>query len=337
MAVAAAPRTRRGSRVASPLYELIYSVLREHIVGGRFPRGLVLGETTVARAFRASRVPAGAALKRLHREGLIRDFDGRGYLANPGRDTVPVRLDLAAAGLVLQPEVTAELAVRNRRERIYPEVEHSVAACLSYGRFLLNESALAEHYEVSRTVAHEVLTRLERSGLVTLDVNQRWYAGPLTAELLREHYEMRWLLEPLALEQAMPELRRADLVARRARLEPLADGHAGPGKLERLERELHVETVLICPNRQLRETIRRSQLPIIATHSTFAHTQARGEIATMVAEHHAIFDHLLAGRMIAAKTALEQHLRRSLEPNVALLRHLGPLPEDRRPPYLIPA
>jgi DNA-binding GntR family transcriptional regulator len=121
--------------VASPLYELIYSVLREHIVDGRFPRGLVLGEATVARAFRASRVPAGVALKRLHREGLIRDFDGRGYLANPGRDTAPVRLDLAEAGLVLLPEVAAELAVRNRRERIYPEVEHTVAACLSYGRF----------------------------------------------------------------------------------------------------------------------------------------------------------------------------------------------------------
>jgi DNA-binding GntR family transcriptional regulator len=141
----------------------------------------------------------------------------------------------------------------------------------------------------------------------------------------------------MALEQAMPELRRADLEARRARLEPLADGHAGPGKLERLERELHVETVLMCPNRQLRETIRRSQLPIIATHSTFAHTQTRTEIATMVAEHRAIFDHLLAGRTPVAKAALEQHLRRSLEPNVALLRRLGPLPDGQRPPYLVPA
>jgi len=55
-----------------------------------------------------------------------------------------------------------------------------------------------EHHGVSRTVAHEVLTRLERTGLVTQDVNQRWYAGPLTVDLLREHYEMGWLLEPIA-------------------------------------------------------------------------------------------------------------------------------------------
>ena len=45
---------------STPLYEMIYAVLREHIASGRFPRGLVLGEANVARAFKASRVPASA-------------------------------------------------------------------------------------------------------------------------------------------------------------------------------------------------------------------------------------------------------------------------------------
>ena len=38
-----------------------------------------------------------------------------------------------------------------------------------------------------------------------------------------------------------------------------------------------------------------------------------------------------------AMAMLEAHLRRSLEPNIELLRKLGPLPEDRRPPYLVAA
>ena len=46
----------------------------------------------------------------------------------------------------------------NRQASIYPLVEHAVAASLSYGRFIVNESALAEHFSVSRTVAHEVLS-----------------------------------------------------------------------------------------------------------------------------------------------------------------------------------
>ena len=320
----------------APLYEVIYGVLREHIVDGSFPAGLILGESIVARAFNASRVPAGVALRRLHGEGLLKDFDGRGFQTNNG-GAAPVRLELTDAGLRLPPSIAGEPKVRNRRERIYPDIEHSVAACLSYGRFLLNESALAEHYGVSRTVAHEVLTRLERTGLVTQDVNQRWYAGPLTAELLGEHYEMRWLLEPIALGEAMTALSPDELRVKMARVERAGHGRQKPEQLERLEHDLHVDIVLRCRNRQLRETIRRSQLPIIATHSTFERQQDPHEIETMVAEHLAIFAHLIAGRKKAAMAALEAHLRRSLQPNIDLLKGLAALPDERRPPYLVPA
>jgi DNA-binding GntR family transcriptional regulator len=64
-----------------PLYEIIYGVLHEHLIDGRFPPGLVLGEAGVARAFKSSRIPAAAALQRLRDEGLIKKFGGRGYLA----------------------------------------------------------------------------------------------------------------------------------------------------------------------------------------------------------------------------------------------------------------
>ena len=64
-----------------PLYEIIYEVLRQHLVDGSLASGLVLGEASVARAFRSSRIPAAAALQRLSDEGLIKKFDGRGYVA----------------------------------------------------------------------------------------------------------------------------------------------------------------------------------------------------------------------------------------------------------------
>ena len=318
-----------------PLYETIYAVLRAHIEARKFPEGLFLGESIVARAFRASRVPAGAALRRLRDDGLIRDFDGRGYVLADD-SSAPVRLELAEAGLRLPDQGATDRTVRNRRERIYPEVEHAVATFLSYGRFLLNESALAEHYGVSRTVAHEVLTRLERTGLVDQDVNQRWYAGPLTSDLLREHYEIRWLLEPIALGQVFGELRQEDLRAKRDHAEKSARRRLRPRDLERLERDLHVDIILKCHNRQLRETIRRSQLPIIATHSTFEREQDPHEIETMVGEHIAILGAIRDGRRATAMAALEAHLRRSLEPNIELLRKLGPLGDGRRPPYLVP-
>src|SRR5882757_4707454 len=129
-----------------PLYELIYDVLREHLVEASLPPGLVFGETTVARAFGSSRIPAAAALQRLKSEGLLKSFDGRGLIAAAADPDELVRSELVEAGLRLP---TAVASGRNHHGRIYPLVEHTIAASLSYGKFLVNESALAEHYGVS--------------------------------------------------------------------------------------------------------------------------------------------------------------------------------------------
>jgi len=320
--------------MAAPLYEVIYGVLREHIADGSFPPGLVLGESAVARAFQSSRVPANAALRRLRREGLIRDFDGRGYLTG-GAGAEPLRLDLHAAGLRLPPEVATGLKVRNRRDHIYPAVEHVVAGALPFGRFQVNESALAEHHAVSRTVAHEVLTRLERTGLVTQDVNQRWYAGRLTEAGLRDHFEMRCLLEPVALAQVMDDLATSEIEDRLARVRKAATARITLERIERLERDLHIDVVLRCRNQQLRESIRRSQLVLVAIHHAFDLYRDSAMIALMMGEHLEILGHVLAGRAARAKQALERHLSRSLAQNIEIVRNLGSLPPERRPPYLV--
>lgn len=315
-----------------PLYETIYAVLREHLEAGKFPAGLIIGEAGVARAFKASRIPAGVALRRLSEEGLLASRDGRGFIV--GADAVPLRLSLEDAGLEL-PATLDDRAPRMRRERIYAEVEHAVAACLAYGRFLLNESALAEHYQVSRTVAHEVLTQLERTGIVTQDTNQRWYAGPLTSDGIRHHFEMRWLLEPAALRQAFPHLQRSELVARRARIAAIQDGHQSAAQVESVEMDLHLHTLSYCGNPLLLETVRRSQLPLLATHSTFEHRQHPAEIIHMASDHADVFDRLIAGDLDSAAAMLEAHLRRSVDPNIELWRQLEDLPRIPWRSYLV--
>ena len=317
-----------------PLYEIIAGVLREHLINGSFRAGLVLGEAGVARAFKSSRIPAAAALRRLSDERLIKKFDGRGYLAIDADPRAVLRLELKDAGLRLPETVSGSLKTPSHQARIYPLVEHAVAASLSYGRFLVNESALAEYFSVSRTVAHEVLTQLERTGLIEKDRNQRWYASPLTVDRLREHFEMRWLLEPPALGQAMQTLSPAELLAKRARVKKAQYHHNAPRQLERLEVDLHGDVVLSCANRQLRDAIRRNALPLFATHSTFALIQDVDEIEMMLAEHRAIYDFLLAGEKQAAMAGLEAHIRRSLQPNIERLKRIGFMPEALRPPFL---
>jgi DNA-binding GntR family transcriptional regulator len=322
-----------------PLYGVIHSVLRDHLERGALMDGLVLGEASVARAFQTSRMPASTALKLLHKEGLISDFEGRGYLVRGRRRGLPEprRLDLRQAGLELPAFLAAPRRIRNRRDQIYCTVEHSVAASVVYGRFLLNESALAEHFGVSRTIAHEVLTQLERTGIVVQDRNQRWYAGPLTSGDVAHHFEIRWLLEPEALRQAFPHLSEGELIRRRDRVRRARTTRIGPGELERIERDLHQDTLAHCPNKTLLEAIARSQLVIVVIHSTFVSHQRASELLKMFAEHRQIYDDLLDGHPESAATALEAHLRRALRPNLELLARLEPLADAHRPPYLVPA
>lgn len=315
-----------------PLYETIYRVLKAQIGNGKLPAGLIIGESDVARRFKASRIPAGAALRRLLDEGLLQSRAGRGYIVNGEGE--PLRMSLEDAGLDL-PRALDERTSRNRGAQIYPEVEHAVAACLAYGRFVLNESALAAHYQVSRTVAHEVLTRLERTGIVAQDTNQRWYAGPLTPDGIRRHFEMRWLLEPTALRQALPYLEPNELRRCRDRVDAIGDRQQSAAIVEGVEQDLHFKTLAHCPNPLLLETVRRSQLPLLATHSSFEHQAHPEEIGHMVRDHRQIFDALIAGDVDGAAAALEAHLRRSVEPNIELWRQLRSLPQRLSQPYLV--
>lgn len=320
-----------------PLYELIYRVLRRQITDESLPRGLVIGEAAVARAFQSSRIPAGAALRRLKEEGFLQSFGGRGLMVRSLGRVEPLRLDLIEAGLAIPDAEALQSAARRRRVRMYAEVEHTVACCLQYGRFQLNESLLADYYGVSRTVAHEVIAQLDRAGLVTQERNRRWYAGPLTPDQMREHFELRRLLEPIALAQAFPRLDHGDLADKRAQVWVALDGKRTPARLETLERDLHIDTVLRGPNSRLADAVRRSQLPLLATHDTFQRHLDAEEVDLMLAEHLEIFDQLIAGDSCGASKALEGHLMRSVETNVRRLGALGELPQSRRVPFLIPA
>lgn len=319
-----------GARPA-PLYATIHDVLEDHLVHHRLPPGLVLGPTAVARIFGVSRIPAAAALSELAAQGLVDTFDGRGYLVPGGSE--PVRMDLVEAGLVL-PASSAP-ANRTRREQIYPQVEHEVAGCLGYGRFMLNESALAQTYDVSRTIAHEVLTQLELAGVIEQDSNKRWYAGPFTAEDFRHHFEIRWLFEPQALRQAYPFLDKAALQQRLDRVERISGPPVHPLELEGVEADLHTHTLAPCPNPVLLAALKRSQRLILVTHSTFAEFQNSAEIDTMMRDHEAVYRALLDDDIDQAAAALEAHLRRSLAPCLDMLAQLPPIPDNIRPPYLI--
>jgi DNA-binding GntR family transcriptional regulator len=312
-------------------------MLRGQILAGSLPDGLLLSETEVGRFFGVSRAPASHALGRLSDEGLIYKHAGRGYILG-GRTTAKLRLSLKEAGLHVPPDIAVQLGFRNQRDRIYPNIERTIASTLALGLFQIAESDLAEHFHVSRTIAREILTQLLRVGLVEQQRNGRWTTATLSMQGIHDHYEVRILLEPVALVQAASAinssvLKRVDRTIKRAatNIENL-----GPAEMMQLERDLHHDIVLRCTNAAMRDAIHRSQLPLIATHITFADTRNFQDTHRVIVEHGTIVKALIQGRFEAAAAALKQHLVSAMETSERRLKALGDSATQKLPSFLKP-
>lgn len=312
--------------VGLPMYRLIADTLQSNIRDGTLPDGTVVNETSVAKAFGTSRVPAAAALRELEEAGLVSRLARRGFQVGQGAGKLH-RVDLLEAGLVLPEGFDTAGGSRSHRARLYPEVEREISACLAYGKFTVNESGLARAYGVSRTIAHEILVRLERLDIARLE-GSRWYVGPLSMDDLRNRYEMRWLLEPAALMRAAPLLGRPAVTRALRRVERYVDTETRPAatKILELEQDLHLDMVLKSPNSEMCSAIYRSQLPLLSTHYTFQKGTSVEEIRSMAREHVAVFRRLLAGDAAGAAEALEQHLRSAFD--VVIERYQASPPDD---------
>lgn len=180
--------------VAPRLYQRAAEVLADEIASGVLPGGSALTQPGIALRFGISRAPARQALALLEARGLVaRGASGRYRICGTGPATAPT-------------PPTQPLVARSGSAMLYPEVELAVVARSALADWRLNEAALAQHHRISRTVAREIVARLHQRGIIRKDASSRWTVPMLNAGSLHELYELRWLLEPVALEKAAPRL-----------------------------------------------------------------------------------------------------------------------------------
>lgn len=158
--------------------------------------------------------------------------------------------------------------------------------------------------------------------------------GPLTAGAIREFYEIRGMLEPPALIQAVPNLDIGELVSMRDRAAALETRypHVSAQKLTAFDTDLHTNCVQRIANKRLAAMIRQAQLPLIANY-TFLHHLGIPEETPELAEHKLVFEHLIQGSPAAA-AALEAHLERSLDRALIRLKVLSVKSTPPLPLYL---
>ncbi|SED30282.1 transcriptional regulator, GntR family [Rhizobiales bacterium GAS188] len=319
-------------------YALVERVLRANIGDGRLPRGLVLLEAPIAEILQTSRAPVQKALQNLERDRLIERFDGRGYVVGgveAGRS--PLRSDIRQLGLTVPDEVDEALQARGSWERIAVAVEEAIGACLIFGEFRIVEAELAHHFRVSRTIVRDVLGRLQERGLLRKNQSSHWIAGPLTAQSIKERYELRGILEPAALLCAAAHIDRDRLVELRDRAAAAeAENSAGADHREDIEMACVEECILKAPNGQLVETIRQNLMPLNAARRLLGQLGLPLD-RTAISEVRIVLDLLLNNSVRAAAEFWRDHLKMATQRNIARLKIVAVIPKPQRfAPYLTP-
>jgi DNA-binding GntR family transcriptional regulator len=310
---------------ARRLYQRAFDILAGQIeVGAIAPRAR-LRESGVAAQFGISRTPARQALIELERSGFVEKAEGRGYKVRGRSGGQP-----AGPKTSLLADDDHRLISTSTWERIYSDVEREIVDRISFAAWRVNEAELARYYGVSRTVARDVVARLQQRGVVRKDDRSRWYAPALTPDYVGELYELRWLLEPFALVKAAPHVAPAFTARMRDHLESaIANAHKiGGATLDALEEELHVALLRHCGQRALMEAITLSQSLLIAHRFLYRWTPRLFDTEPFLPEHMQIVEHLEAGDVDGAARSLGRHLRVSRDRAIAridvIARTYGP-------------
>jgi DNA-binding GntR family transcriptional regulator len=315
-----------------PRYELITRVLRSNIQRGTLPEGLVLLEGPIAAVMQTSRVPVQSALRLLMSEGLVHRFEGRGYLVGQeGKGIAPLRRDVREFTLDVPNAVDDALQTRGTWRHVYEEVEEQVASCQIFGEFRIVETELSEYLGVSRTVARDVLARLQERGLIRKNASSHWIAGPLTARTLREKFELRSIIEPAALRMSAPYIRYAEV---EHLLEKIDSGATLTP--ESLSDALVESCIAQAPNMTLVEMIRSNRLLLSSVNRALTSLGLPNDEAT-IDQYRTLFELIARHPIDSAAEYLRDQVQITAQRNLARMKIVAVISETGAfAPYLLP-
>ncbi|WP_336068809.1 GntR family transcriptional regulator [Nitratireductor rhodophyticola] len=321
----------------TPLYLSAAETIRANIRSGVLEPGLVLLEGPIAEVLKISRSSVKRALALLEEEGAVSRFDGRGYLVGAcDTDAAPIRKDIKTLDLSVE-EAHDESLNRPNWKRIYDQVESDVSSCLVFGQYRIVENDLAAYFDVSRTVIRDVLGRLQERGLVTKSSTSRWLVGPLTAQSIKDKFELRIILEVAALRSAAQFIDKIALenLCRQMEETERAGGLIKADKWFRLVNAFIDLAILSTPNRDLRRLIANNRKTLQASQKALFSLGLAGD-ALSIREIRMIGELLIVGATQSAAELLENHLSKSRDRTIAQLKIVAVLPQPGHlAPYLI--
>lgn len=291
------------------LHEQVALELKRRILQSQFKREERLTEVGVARDFGVSRATVRNAFKNLEKIGLIEHGGKRGYIVSSSA------IDKSKGAPYSEVKINDTPLINVASwEGIYQDLSRKAVARSAYGSWRIIETELASSYDVSRTVAREVLARLEHVGIIRKDNRGRWVLPALTPQRVTQLYEMRWILEPMALRHASPNVPRALLEEMQHELDIVLSQpeFVPPQEFDRLEQRLHIELLSYGDNAILIETLQHYHALLITNAHLYDTTPSAYEVDPFMGEHLEIVNALLANHIDVAADRLERHLKGAL-------------------------
>ncbi|WP_417585701.1 GntR family transcriptional regulator [Pelagibacterium sp.] len=320
-----------------PRYISISQAIKDAMVAGRLETGQVLTEEPLARHFGTSRTTVRKALAELHSEKIITRFEGRGFLV--GTDSsVPPRRDSIEQVLFDSTASRSVPRALSNPDQILPVLRDELIRALPFGPLQINESKLTERFSVSRSVVRDMLTQLRSSGIVEKNERSKWVLPVLTALDVRNHYQLRILLEPVALAEVAPYIEKSHIERALARARELdrQEGDLNAEDISEIEDALHVLALSGCRNDHLLKILQKSRL-VLAINEMFRLLLGRSpETSRLISEHIAVFEALARNDTAAAGSLLEFHLLEARERTCKRLQTLAVLLPPKLPSYLTP-
>jgi len=174
----------------------------------------------------------------------------------------------------------------------------------------IRQEEIAAQYEVSRMPVREAFRQLEAEGLLVVYPGRGAFVNRLSADEIREIYDIRILLEGDAIRRAVPHLSSAMLAqagSLLAELDLATDGQS----FGQLDEAFHAALYAPADRPRLLELINtlRNQL----TQFLYAAAPMQSYRNSAMNEHRQILDACHAGDADAAVAAIEEHLRNSVQ------------------------
>ena len=174
----------------------------------------------------------------------------------------------------------------------------------------LRQEELADRFGVSRLPVRDALLRLEAQGLVHVYPNRGAFVISLSADEVREIYDLRILLEGDLLERAVPRLTADDW-----RRIDAAHAHATrtAGGPEWVEGDWRFHRALYEPAGRPRQLAMIESLRATVARYSPATSTLPERTADWLGDHEAILEACRARAAVAARRRLEAHLHRAAD------------------------